>query len=244
LSLLSDMKAVSVSYDALLAGPVRQAEAARVVQVEFKKQVQEWKDILLRGQNPDDLASYTKQFHEREATVKAEARELAAGVEDPQIRQTLNDFLETHDTLSAQYESSYAVFVAGNFDYKAADKLMRGRDRAPTDLFDKVVAALNQRVAAQVAQHRADAARQRDLALLLAAALLAVVGTAGLIVVRSILSRLGLLRAVSDRLAAADVSGLIIDISGKDEVGVFGESLKGVAAAIEELSSMATLKSA
>jgi methyl-accepting chemotaxis protein len=238
-ALLSDIKAVSFSYDALLAGPVRQAEAARVTQVEFKKQVQEWKDILLRGQNPDDLARYTNQFHEHEAKVKTEASELAAQIEDPQIQQTLKDFLATDDELSAQYHTAYDVFVSGNYDYKAADKLVRGRDREPTDLFDKVVAALNDRVATQVASHQADAVRQRNQALLLAGALMAAVGAAGLLVVRSIVSRLGRLKAVSDRLAVADVSGLVIDISGEDEIGVFGESLKGVAAAIEELSSPA-----
>jgi methyl-accepting chemotaxis protein-1 (serine sensor receptor) len=243
-ALLSDIKAVSVSYDALLAGPVRQAEAARVIQVEFKKQVQEWKDILLRGHNPDDLTKYTNLFHEREAKVKAEARELAAQVEDPQIRQTLQDFLRTDDELSVQYQAAYDVFVGGHFDYKAADKLVRGRDREPTDLFDKVVAALNDRVAAQVASHQADAVRQRNQALLLAGVLLAGVGLAGLIVVQSIVSRLGRLKAVSDRLAVADVTGLDIDISGEDEIGVFGESLKGVAAAIEELSSMSAPKAA
>ena len=45
------------------------------------------------------------------------------------------------------------MFVAGNAGLgKAADKLVRGQDRAPTDLFDKVVAApLDARVKSTVA---------------------------------------------------------------------------------------------
>jgi hypothetical protein len=40
--------------------------------------VQEWKDILLRGHNADDLlAHYTKQFHDKETQVRAEAGALA-----------------------------------------------------------------------------------------------------------------------------------------------------------------------
>ena len=52
---------------------------------------------------------------------------------------------------------------------------------------------------------------------------------------RGILSRLKRLKAVSDRLSVADVSGLIIDVSGNDEVGECGQSMKDVHAAIEEL---------
>jgi hypothetical protein len=54
------------------------------------------------------------------------------------------------------------------------------------------------------------------------------------------LTRLGQLKEVSDRLAMADIQGLSIDISGDDEVGEFGQSLKGVAAAIRELLGTAT----
>jgi len=61
------------------------------------------------------------------------------------------------------------------------------------------------------------------------------VSIAGFVVVRGVLSRLGRLKAVSDRLSRAEVEGLSIDISGHDEIGDFGESMKGVAAAIEEL---------
>ena len=64
-TLLAQMKTVSNGYDALLASPVHDINAARVVQVNFKKEVQEWKDTLLRGHNPEDLAKYSKQFHER-----------------------------------------------------------------------------------------------------------------------------------------------------------------------------------
>jgi HAMP domain-containing protein len=74
--------------------------------------------------------------------------------------------------------------------------------------------------------------------------LLALLGAFGFVIVRDVLSRLGRLKAVSDRLAAADIDGLVIDISGKDEIGEFGGSMQGVHAAIEELVSVASARRA
>jgi methyl-accepting chemotaxis protein len=234
-TLVGELKSMSASYNELLQGSVREAEVARVTQVDFKKQVQEWKDILLRGQNPDDLAKYAKQFHEQEAKVMAEAQTLAGTVEDPAAKQLLNDFLTADDTLSRKFQTAYDVYVNEKFDFKAADKIVRGQDRPPTDLFDKVVAQLNARVAAQVAAQQAEVIRQRNTALIVSGALLVLISLMGIIVVRGVLMRLDRLKAVSGRLARADVQGLSIDISGKDEIGEFGESLKSVAAAIREL---------
>ena len=238
-TLVGELKSVSTGYNNLLQGSVRQAEAARMTQVDFKKQVQEWKDILLRGHNADDLAKYTGQFHEQEAKVKTEARALAGSVEDPLTRQLLNEFLVADDKLSANYQTAYSAYVKGKFDFKAADKIVRGQDRPPTDLFDKVVEQLNTRVTTMVAAQEAAAIEVRNTALILAGALLVLVSLIGFIVVRGVLTRLGRLKAVSDRLAKADIEGLSIDISGNDEVGEFGQSMKGVAAAIEELLSVA-----
>ena len=116
--------------------------------------------------------------------------------------------------------------------------LVRGQDRAPTDLFDKVVARLDGCVHEAVAAQRAAVARSRNLVLGVVGFLFILLTSAGFAVVRSIISRLARLKAVSDRLAQADVEGLSIDISGRDEVGEFGESLKGVHAAIKELSTL------
>jgi methyl-accepting chemotaxis protein len=235
ITLVGELRSVTAGYNQVLDGSVKQAEAARKTQVDFKKQVQEWKDILLRGHNADDLARYTRQFHDQEAMVKDEARSLSGSVEDPATKQSVIDFLATDETLSAKYQAAYDVFLKDKFDFKAADNLVRGQDRAPTDLFDKVVAQLNARVIFMVAAQQAKAIRQRNLALTMAVALLLLVAVAGFIVISGVLKRLGRLKAVSDRLANADVEGLSIDISGNDEVGQFGQSLRGVAAAIEEL---------
>jgi methyl-accepting chemotaxis protein len=238
--LTGELRSVSAGYDALLQGPVRQAEAARKTQVDFKKQVQEWKDILLRGHNPDDLAKYTRQFHEQEANVKAEAQALAVEVEDPDTRQLLQDFIAADATLSQKYQLAYDTYEKGRFDFKAADKLVRGQDRTPTDLFDKVVSGLNAQVAARIAAQRAEALRQQNMALTVAGALLLLLCLMGYIVVRSVVKRLARLMAISDRLAKADIDGLSIDISGDDEIGKFGESMKGVAAAVAELLVVAS----
>jgi methyl-accepting chemotaxis protein len=237
--LLAQMKAVSNGYDAVLASPVHDMDAARVVQVNFKKEVQEWKDTLLRGHDPKDLAKYSKQFHEKEIAVRSGAVALAKTVQDAQAQKLLAQFVAADDVMSAKYARAYAVYVAGNADFKAADKLVRGQDRAPTDLFDKVVERLETRVQTTVAAQQSSVRRNQTLALTVSGGLLFLFGLLGFLTVRSIVKRLASLHAVSDRLAHADVAGLSIDISGKDEIGEFGESMKGVHAAIEELLHMA-----
>jgi hypothetical protein len=60
-----ELKVTSASYEDMLRNLqecARQQDAARVIQVTIKKQVQEWKDSLLRGYNPEDLAKYSGQF--------------------------------------------------------------------------------------------------------------------------------------------------------------------------------------
>jgi hypothetical protein len=238
--LMAETRSVSTGYDALLATEVRQAEAARIVQVNFKKQVQEWKDILLRGQTPEDLARYTRQFHEEESRVRSGAAALATSVADAECRELLDQFLAAHKTLGDRYQSAYDAYVAGGFDFRSADRMVRGQDRAPTDLFDEVVTRLNDEVAASVTAQQHAVARARGLALTVSGGLLAGLGLAGFATVRTILGRLARLKAVSDRLAQADIDGLSVDISGPDEIGQFGESMKGVHAALEELSRLAS----
>ena len=238
-TLLAQMKTLSDGYDAVLASPVHDMDSARVVQVNFKKEVQEWKDVLLRGHTPKDLAKYTKQFREKEVSVRAGAVALAATVQDVEAHELLNKFVAADDVMSAKYQRAYDVYVAGNADYKAADKLVRGQDRAPTDLFDKVVARLQTRVQTTIAAQQLLVRQNQNLALGVSGGLLFLLGLLGFLTVRSIVKRLASLNVVSDRLAHADVEGLSIDISGKDEIGAFGESMKGVHAAIEELLHIA-----
>ena len=243
-ALLAQTRTVSAGYDALLAQQVRQAEAARVIQVSFKKQVQEWKDILLRGHNPDDLAKYTKQFHDEESAVRSGAVSLAGGVQDADCRELLSQFVAAHEAMGTKYQAAYDAYVSSGFDFKAADKMVRGQDRAPTNLFDQVVTRLNDDVTASVAAQERAVGHARNLALALSGGLLGGLGLVGFLTVRAILQRLGRLKAVSDRLAKADIEGLSVDISGPDEIGQFGESMKGVHAAIEELSRLAAAAAA
>ena len=243
-ALTAVLHSVSSGYDALLNSPVRQIDQARVIQVDFKKQVQEWKDILLRGHNADDLANYTKQFHDEEHKVSDGANALAAQVQDAEAKQLLNQFLAADDGLNLKYEAAYKAYVAGNADFKTADKIVRGQDRAPTDLFDKVVLRLDAVVSESVKAQTKAAAAGLKLALGIAGGLLLLVGVVGIFVIRDVVNRLSRLKAVSDRLAAADISGLSVDISGHDEIAAFAGSMKGVLAAIEELlraASEATL---
>ena len=132
-----------VAYSSLLHNQVQEADCARLMQVTFKKQVQAWKDVLLRGQNPDDLTKYSEEFRQDADKVSAMATKLEAQVVDLETRTDLQEFITTNKTLGVKYDAALEAFVqAKGLNAQAVEKMVKGQDRHATDLVDKIVADL------------------------------------------------------------------------------------------------------
>ena len=182
--LFVQLRQVTTTYDGILGSEVRSALQARQMQVEFKKQVQEWKNILLRGSVPEDLATYTTQFRDGSAEVERLGRDLVAFTPDAAVRAEVTRFLAEHDALDANYEAALTAFVAaGAADPTVPDRAVRGQDRPPTTRIDDLVVRLETAVADRTA---AQAARvdnqQRILAVVGAVALLFLLATLAFVV--------------------------------------------------------------
>ena len=131
-------------YDKLLAGAVTQQEEARVVQVEFKKQVQEWKDVLIRGYDTQLLEKHAAGLKEEEKKVAELTSRLETEIADPKTRAIAKSFLEAHRKLNEAYDSALGAFRRDH-DPRRADAAVRGMDRPPTNLLDSLVGALKVR---------------------------------------------------------------------------------------------------
>ncbi|MGB5298282.1 MAG: histidine kinase dimerization/phospho-acceptor domain-containing protein, partial [Thiogranum sp.] len=110
-------------------------------QVHFKKQVQEWKNVLLRGHEPELYERYLNQFCDEERNTRNALETLLPLLDmASEIRNTTQAFYQAHQKLGSQYRealSSYHKFP--NNPHILVDKLVRGIDREPTDLLDRVV---------------------------------------------------------------------------------------------------------
>jgi diguanylate cyclase (GGDEF)-like protein len=113
----------------------------REAQVHFKKQVQEWKNVLLRGHQEQDYIKYLSQFMEEEANTHNKVTLLIDRLpknSEPAI--LAHKFISTHKNLGEIYRE--ALFVYFNSQHNrsiSTDKAVRGIDRAPTDLLDEIV---------------------------------------------------------------------------------------------------------
>jgi len=141
---------IVAAYEQLFTRETQQQDQSRQMQVVFKKQVQEWKDILIRGAAPAALKKYTAQFHQDEAAVRDLANQLTSQVPDPDARATLIDFSTAHQELSKAYAAALEKFVkARGRNQHEVDEMVKGKDRPPTDLIDKVVDQLGKRTISQ-----------------------------------------------------------------------------------------------
>ena len=118
----------------------RAMRLALTAQVHFKKQVQEWKNILLRGANGADLEQYEHQFHAEARNVQvATAALLRILPEGTSAHEAASAFQRAHRRLAKQYRQGLHLFLEDRTDPFRVDLTVRGIDREPTALLDKVV---------------------------------------------------------------------------------------------------------
>lgn len=207
-------------------------DSARSAQVSFKKQVQEWKDILLRGEDPEKLAHYTKGFIEEEAKVKESLQELKNLTSNTTIKGKIDDFLESHKRMGEQYRSGMESYKNASADkYKVGDKAVKGIDRQPTKDLDQIV------VEVQAEYGKAEAeiqSRQKTLTwIILLSAFGVIAAVSGLI----IMVTLSILRSVDNMAKIASFAEAIRNGSGdlSKRILVLGnDELSGVTRAMNE----------
>lgn len=108
--------------------------AVNLIQLQFKKQVQEWKDILLRGDDPAALDKYWTAFQNQEAEVQNLSKGLLQNLQQPKARELVEKFLSAHQQMGQAYRAGFEAFKQAKFDAKVGDKAVKGIDREPTEL--------------------------------------------------------------------------------------------------------------
>ncbi|OZG74232.1 methyl-accepting chemotaxis protein [Hahella sp. CCB-MM4] len=100
--------------------------------VDFKIQVQEWKNVLIRGFDSGQREKYWGRFVEREQSIQKNLNETLPQVKDPDVKSLLVKFQSSHQSMGQAYRKGYNDFVNANFDPKVGDKAVAGIDREPT----------------------------------------------------------------------------------------------------------------
>ncbi len=238
------------TYQHLIDVDYAQERLAAGMLSDFKTQVQEWKNTLLRGKDDKQRDRYWSAFQKKEGEIAAAAARLQATLAEGEARDLVGQFLKAHSGMGEGYRRGFAAFSAAGFDSAAGDEAVKGMDRAPSELLDKAVDVIAVRSSAAAAE--AASASQRASALSLGLMLIATLAGVGAAVLigRSITRPINQALQVAQTVAAGDLRSTI-NVTGNDETGellqalrAMNESLAGVVTQVREGSeSVATASS-
>jgi methyl-accepting chemotaxis protein len=207
---------------------IGQERAVSAMVSDFKKQVQEWKNVLLRGADAGQREKYWSKFEQQESAIQATARELLAEMPQGEARQRVEAFLAAHVDMGAAYRTGLEAFVASGFVPAAGDAAVKGIDRAPTKLLEESAALIA--TAATVATADAlDHARASALSALAATLVILAAGGILLLVLvsRTVISPIAGIAQALDQLATGDFT-TAIDWKGRDEIGRLADSARRI----------------
>lgn len=120
---------------------VKATDLARSSQVNFKIQVQEWKNTLLRGNDTEQFDKYWGRFQERETLVQENLKELSSLLNQYDVPDDEVQIAATsHLGLGTAYRDAIKSYESENQQsHRIVDKLVKGIDRAPTREIDQIV---------------------------------------------------------------------------------------------------------
>lgn len=227
-SIFKEFAHVTDTYDA-------NTRAALEMQVDFKEQIHQWKNILLRGDNPDDLATNWSEFQRLEKKIDTDGVALLFRLRESKAAPLIQEFLEMHKRLGDTYRKSLGVFQRSHYNIHQADVLIRGADKRLSDNLKIVVGRILEETDAYSLKAKDDAWHMvlfnalGMLFTLLIASILYYVSLK-----KNILFPIGLLSSYARKIGAGDYHQRI-NFNSNDELGTLTKTFNHASEKIENL---------
>lgn len=126
------------NYNNLMAEEVSAKALADSINLNFKRQVQEWKNVLLRGKNTEKRNKYWNSFNRYHNVIQTDVQRYLDLNLDNNLIAPMEEFANIHSKLLSQYETGYKEFVGSGFNASSGDNAVSGIDRAPTKIVEQL----------------------------------------------------------------------------------------------------------
>ena len=116
-------------------------DSSRELQVNFKIQVQEWKNTLIRGVVDEEFIKYRDRFFKLSKQIQEDLKTLAEeGSDIPDLKKQVHTLKEKHLELEKSYRTALELYNKNDLrSIQTVDKAVKGIDREPTKKFDEIV---------------------------------------------------------------------------------------------------------
>jgi methyl-accepting chemotaxis protein len=208
---------------------------SRSVQVDFKTQVQEFKNILLRGKDPIALAKYTKAFEDQGEKVTKNLQMLntltaaMSRESEKEMAVITSQAIKNHAEIMTKYKNALKFYQSDNINsIITVDELIKGIDRPFIDEIEKVVVFNQIEIEKHIVEGKAisvNVAQQFQQSVILIG-----VSIASLLLAWSIATLISILKPIklSTKLIeqAADGKSINVEAFSKNELGKMIQSIK------------------
>jgi methyl-accepting chemotaxis protein len=208
--------------------------ATAEMQIAFARQVQEWKDTLLRGKEPALLQKHWGAFQEQERKVNEMAHSLQGALPQGQARSLVDQFESAHLKMGEDYRKGLEAFEAAHFDPTAGDVSVRGMDRAPSELLRQARGSILAATEASVAQADESGRQAMLTSTLLMVITLAIGIGGGIVASRSITRPMSKALQAAEAVASGDLTSRI-EVTGGDETGQLLAALRAMSGSLSRI---------
>ena len=200
--------------------------------IHFKTQVQEWKNILIRGDAPEAFAQYKKSYLESERMTQQELQSsLKAMKESGHRRQAeIEAVIKLHTELSALYNRQIAAWdVHDPNNTQKADRALRGLDRPATEAMNALVEGMEKderaRIESQLDAARALYIQTRNAFAIILTVAVSIVALLIFTTTRSINRKIATLQAAIVNIRQRLDLTLRLPVEGSDEISLTARSV-------------------
>lgn len=227
-------------FNTLTSVQMVNALEAEAILNRFKTQVQEWKNVLLRGSDHAQRTRYWDQFQQQEAAIQQALDHLLPRLQDDSARELMTQFRIAHQRMGDAYRDGFEAFNEANHDHRIGDQAVQGIDREPAQLIDQAAAQIRDRAQADAVALN-DAVNRSTLLIGVLMLLSIAAGTllCLLVLSRSVVQPLRTLTAQLHKLSEGDLSDPVT-LQRSDDLGRLADATRNLHGFLADTGTLLT----